>query len=296
MPSDKPDYLTVRELAELLRVKERKVYDLAANDQIPHTRAMGKLLFPRHSVEAWLARHSSGLAAATAPGAAAVFAGSHDPLLDWALRESRCGIATFFDGSLDGLERMARGQAIAAGLHLHEPERNDWNRRHVEERLAGAPVVLVEWGWRERGLIVAPGNPLGLAGLADLVGRRVIPRQPEAGSQLLFDELLRRDGLAADSIAISATPARSEADLAGAVAEGKADAGFGLAALAAQFKLGFVPVIRERFDILVDRRAYFEPAFQSFVAFWRTDAFAAKALDLGGYDLSDLGRVRYNGA
>ena len=190
---------------------------------------------------------------------------------------------------------MAQGEAIAAGLHLHEPEQGDWNRRHVEQRLVRAPVVLIEWAWRERGLIVAPGNPLGLKGLADLAGRRVIPRQPEAGSQLLFEELLRHDGLAAGSIETGATPARSEADLASAVAEDKADVGFGLAALAAQFKLGFVPVIRERFDILVERRAYFEPAFQRFAAFWRSDALSAKARDLSGYDLSDLGRVRYNG-
>ena len=97
------DYLTTKELAQLLRIKERKVYDLAASGAVPCSKAMGKLLFPRQAVEAWLARESSGLEAAVEEALPTVFLGSHDPLLEWALRESRCGIATYFDGSADGL-------------------------------------------------------------------------------------------------------------------------------------------------------------------------------------------------
>ena len=109
------ELLTTREVASLLRIKERKVYDLVASGEIPHVRVTGKLLFPRALLDAWLLRHSEAHAAPRAwPD---IVAGSHDPLLDWALRESGAGLATFFDGSLDGLERIARGDAIAAGLH-----------------------------------------------------------------------------------------------------------------------------------------------------------------------------------
>ena len=55
MPDSENAYLTTRELASLLRIKERKVYDLAASGQIPCSRAMGKLLFPRKAIEAWIA-------------------------------------------------------------------------------------------------------------------------------------------------------------------------------------------------------------------------------------------------
>ncbi|MEX0340492.1 MAG: helix-turn-helix domain-containing protein, partial [Arenibacterium sp.] len=48
------DYLTTRELADLLRIGERKVYDLAANGEVPCVRAVGKLLFPRAEITAWL--------------------------------------------------------------------------------------------------------------------------------------------------------------------------------------------------------------------------------------------------
>ena len=49
-------------------------------------------------------------------------AGSQDPLLEWAVRESRCGLALLMDGSENGLKRLADGQAVAAGAHLIDAE------------------------------------------------------------------------------------------------------------------------------------------------------------------------------
>src|SRR3546814_14732921 len=93
-----------------LRLKERKVYDLVAGGEIPVSRATGKLLFPRDLVQAWVRRRVEFRddAGPLLPRPT-VFAGSHDPLLDWALRESGSEIAHFFDGRLDGLRRLAAG-------------------------------------------------------------------------------------------------------------------------------------------------------------------------------------------
>jgi len=229
MPEGKPDFLTVRELAAFLRVKERKVYALAASGEIPCSRATGKLIFPRAAVEAWVSRHSSGAApAAAAVERPLVFVGSHDPLLDWALRESRSGLASFFDGSLDGLARLRSAQAVAAGVHLYEPAAEGWNRAHVEDELAGEPVVLLEWAWRDRGFIVAEGNPKKISAFRNLTGKRFVPRQAEAGSQVLFQSLLERERIGPASIDIVGPAARSESDVAAAISEGKADVGFGL--------------------------------------------------------------------
>jgi excisionase family DNA binding protein len=48
-----PEFLTTREVAALLRVKERKVYDLASAGQIPCRRITGKLLLPRSNPGSW---------------------------------------------------------------------------------------------------------------------------------------------------------------------------------------------------------------------------------------------------
>jgi len=103
MPQSETEYLTTRELAELLRIKERKVYDLAASGDVPCSRAMGKLLFRRREIDAWLARSRSGGVSTGTVQRPNVLLGSYEPILEWALRESRCGLATFLDGSLDGL-------------------------------------------------------------------------------------------------------------------------------------------------------------------------------------------------
>ncbi len=306
MAERRNEFLTTRELAALLRIKERKVYDLAASGSIPCSRAMGKLLFPRAAVDAWLARHGSGmegLGAGEGAGTGAgerpnVVLGSHDPLLDWALRESGSGLASFFDGSLDGLERFAQGEGIAAGLHVPAMgEGGDglgWNAEAVAERFSASPVVLVEWAWRARGFLVAPGQAGEIREIADLRGRRVVPRQAKAGSQILLEHLMTKAALSPDDVAFTA-PRRTETDAALAVLDGEAEVAFGLEGAARQFRLDFVPLVRERFDLLVARRAWFEPPWQRFLAFCGGDALGEKAEALGGYDLSGLFRVHFNG-
>ncbi|MEJ8575021.1 helix-turn-helix transcriptional regulator [Microbaculum marinum] len=292
-------YLTTKELADLLRVKERKVYELAAASEVPFTRVTGKLLFPRHLIEAWLARHTEVSGdLVSLPDPPAVAAGSHDPLLDWALRESRCGIATFFDGSLDGLERFGRREALFCGIHIGEPsaaaEGRQWNVGHVARRFPVMPVALVEWAWRERGLVVANGNPLDIRSVADVKGRRLVPRQAEAGAQHLLRSLLEDEGLSDGELDLTAA-ARTEHDVAISVLNGRADAGLGIACVAREYRLGFVPLMQERFDLLVWRRSWFEPALHTLIAFCRTQAFRDKAEELGGYDVSGFGTVHYNG-
>ena len=287
-----PDYLTTKELAALLRLSERKVYDLAANNEVPCTRVVGKLLFPRTEVLAWIAKNRSGPGIAVPP-LPNIFAGSHDPLLDWALRESASGLAAFYDGSHDGLMRVAERQAIGCGLHIREGD--GWNSGSVAMALADAPVVLVEFAKRQRGLIVETENPRNIQSISDIGDLRFARRQDSAASYRMFTDLASEAGIEAESLKGPKQPMRTEGDVAAAIAEGKADLGFGIAASAAQFRLGFVPLLTERYDLLVWRKEWFEPSFQAVLNFLRSDAFAARASELGGYDLCELGTVHFNG-
>jgi len=289
-----PEYLTTKELAELLRIKERKVYDLAASGEVPCSKAMGKLLFPRAAIDAWLQRHSFGLKDADTTPLPQVLLGSHDPLLEWALRESQCGIASFFDSSVDGLNRFVLRQGIAAGIHLYDCKRDEWNTHVIRERCGSMPVVLVHWAKRLRGLIVSEALKGVVTSIADLRGRRFAPRQAAAGAQILFVAMLDQAGLVLDDLDLTA-PLRSEADAALAVLEGKVDATFGLGALAAQYRLPFVPVTTERFELVMDRREWFEPPMQRLLGFCRGEAFARRAAELAGYDICEFGTVYFNG-
>ena len=291
-----PQFLTTKEVADLLRIKERKVYELATDGAIPVSRVTGKLLFPRDLVELWVQQHVEYLGGRESLREhPLVLAGSHDPLLEWALRESGSGIATFFDGSLDGVQRLAAGTALGAGLHVQDAETGDWNRDAVMRAMPGMPVVMIEWARRRQGIVLPDGNPAGVTGIGDLVGRSVIPRQPNAGSQLLFERLLEADGIEPGSLSYVEPAARSETDVALTIADGKADAGLAIEAVARQLRLAFVPLAEERYDLVVWRRDYFEQPMQRLLAFAKEPALARRAEELGGYDVSNLGVVHYNG-
>ncbi|WP_346894427.1 helix-turn-helix transcriptional regulator [uncultured Roseibium sp.] len=293
MLQDLPPYLTTRELADLIRVKERKVYDLAAAGEVPHSRATGKLLFPRDAVLAWIDR--AGDAADEGQERPAVVLGSHDLLLEWALRESGCGLASLFDGSLDGIERLARREGVAAGVHVPDNEDDDWNIEAVASQFAFKSVVLIEWAKRNRGFIVPAGNPARISSVADLAGKRLARRQQAAGTYVLLQKLVAEAGNNLEAALIDGPLVRDEREAAQAVFGGEADVAFGLESAAHQSRLDFVPVCIERFDLVVLRREYFEPAFQKLLGFARSEAFANKAGQLGGYDISDLGKVHFNG-
>lgn len=288
------EFLTTREVAALLRIKERKVYDLAGSGQLPCNKAMGKLLFPRAEIEAWLANSGSGGNSVTLRDRPNVLLGSHDPLLEWAMRESGSGLAAYFDGSGDGIERFDAGEGIAAGLHLLDCGTAEWNVRPVRERFAGQPVVLVEWAKRTRGLVLAAGNPYQVQSLTDAVRLRFADRQSGAGAQRLFEQLCEEAKITPGQVEVTAT-LRTETDAALAILEGKADFSFGLDALASQYSLSFVPLIEERYDLLIDRRAWFEPPMQTLWNFCRSDVFLSRAAEMKGYNMRNFGRVHFNG-
>ncbi|EEE37725.1 DNA-binding protein, excisionase family [Rhodobacteraceae bacterium KLH11] len=285
-------YLTTRELADLLRIGERKAYDLASSGEIPCVRAMGKLLFPKAEIIAWLNASRSGPQVAEPP-LPPIVAGSHDPLLDWALRESGSGLATYYDGSFDGLNRLADRSAQAAALHIHEPD--GFNSQTLRDLMGNAPVILYQIAQRQRGLLLAP-NISDISGFADLKDRRVILRQDSAASQRLFETELNQHGLSRDDLNTLPVCARTEEELATALRDGKAEAGFGLGALARPNGLRFVPTHSERLDLAVWRRAFFDPPMQTLTQFLHSSRFSERATELGGYDLAHLGQIHYNGA
>lgn len=287
------EYLTVKELADLLRLKERKIYDLASSGTVPCSKATGKLLFPAAEIRAWIERAKSGGVAGSPSGSRPpIILGSHDPLLDWAVRQSRCGLASYYDGSLDGLDRFVRGEGIAAGVHIHDAASDKWNVPAVSKSAVDQNAVLIAFAKRRRGLVYR-ADGAGPSGLSDLVGKRIVPRQPESGTDTLFRELARKSDIDVSQLDFTDL-ARTEDEAVEAVRRGEADTAFGLEAVARSYGLDFLPVIEEEFALLLDRKAWFEAPMQKLIAFCGTKQFADRAQAYGGYDVEDLGKVFWN--
>ncbi|MEZ5726822.1 MAG: substrate-binding domain-containing protein [Burkholderiaceae bacterium] len=157
-------------------------------------------------------------------------------------------------------------------------------------------MVALHWARREQGLLLAPGNPLGIGGLSDLTRRgcRVALRQAGAGSSLLFARLMRLAGVGFAALSPIEPRASSESDMAAMIADDFADAGFGIRSAAVAARLEFIPLAWESVDLAMWRRQAFEPGLQALLAFCRGPRFAERARRLGGYDVSGHGRVVFN--
>ena len=291
------DYLTTEEAAAYLKLKERKLYDLAASGEVPCSKVTGKWLFPRAALDRWIASGlavPSGFSHATPPP---IVGGSHDPLLEWVLRHSGSGLALLSEGSSAGLGRLAAGEAAIAAIHLHGAGDDDANVSAVAALPGLHDAVVVGFARREQGLVVAAGNPLGLDGLASAarLGARFGARQAGAGARLLMDLQLARADLSAERLSVHASMFATGHDLAVAVRLGEIDCGLATRAVAAANGLSFVPLAVERFDLAMRRRTYFEPGPQKVFAAMRTAEFASRATLFEGYDVSEAGAIRFNG-
>ena len=284
------DYFTTDELAEFLRVKPRKIYDLVSKEEVPFSRVMGKLLFSKEEVANWIAGNNNTVENKNyLPD---VILGSHDPLLEHAIKKSGSGIALSFDGSKKGLERFKLNQGIASGLHIYDFSSKKWNIPSVEKYLNDKDFVLMEWAKRERGLIFQPHNKPKKS-ITDFKGLRLVTRQPGSGADNYLKNLLKSENLNLSDF-VKTEIVYSEIDAVSLVLSEQADVTLGIASEAEKYKLKFIPVVEERFDLVIDRFSWFEVPFQKLLQFSKTTEFFDIASRLKGYNIKDLGMIHFN--
>jgi putative molybdopterin biosynthesis protein len=294
------EFLTTSEAAEYLRLGERKLYELVTAGAIPCSKVTGKWLFPRHELDLWvlsgLARPAGMIAADPPP----IVGGSQDDLLEWALRESGSGLASLTEGTARGVDRLQRGEVIAAAVHFHSPaisegSGDDANLAAVRAMPGLHDAVLVGVVRREQGLLLAPGNPKDLHTLADVLasGAKMAVRQSGAGAQMLLEVLLTRAGAGPKQLDRLDPPCLTGPDLAAAIRAGKADCGIATRAAARSAGLDFVPLLSEHFDLLMRQRSYFQPSMQALIGFLGERRLKQRAAELSGYDPSPAGQIRF---
>jgi putative molybdopterin biosynthesis protein len=223
--------------------------------------------------------------------------GSHDLVLDLAASKVRAAdpgatLASSNVGSLGGLVALRDGLCHIAGSHLLDPDTGAYTLPYVDRVLGDRDVAVIRLVHREQGLIVAPGNPLGLAGIDDLArpGVRYVNRQRGAGTRVLLDHELRRRGIAADAVSGYAREEHTHLAVAATIAAGRADTGMGVLAAARAFGLDFVPVTREPYDLVLAAETLDDPVTGVLWTLLADPAFRAAVEALGGYDTGEMGR------
>ena len=187
--------------------------------------------------------------------------------------------------------------SIAAAMHLHalEAPEADANLAAVVGRSDLQDAVLVAFCRREQGLLLAPGNPLKIRSIDDVITKRarIALRPKGAGAQLLLLSLLHRAKAAFDTLVSVSPVCPTGPDIAQAIRAGRADTGIATRSVANSAGLDFAPVVWEPFDLLMRQRDYFHPPMQALIRFLQSEELAARAREMGGFDLSPAGTVRF---
>ena len=223
--------------------------------------------------------------------------GSHDVAIDLLAGElagHRIELVSANVGSIAGLVALASGAAHLAGTHVLDPETRAYNDRAVRRYGPVESVALVRFAEREQGLIVARGNPLALFTIADLAerGARYINRQRDAGTRLLFDDLLKRAGVPNAAIVGYERIEFSHLAVAALVAEGSADCGLGIRAAALALGCDFVSLAFEPYDLALRERDLADPRIARTIETIASPGLRAQIERLGGYDTQNAGLVR----
>ena len=225
-----------------------------------------------------------------------VHIGSHDLCLDLLaqhLAESGRHFKSANAGSLGGLLALQRGEAHLAGTHLLDPATGTYNSSYVRQYLPNEPVVLVTLVHREQGLIVAPGNPAGITGLADLsrADVRFVNRQRGAGTRILLDYHLNRLGILPEQVQGYRREEFTHLAVAVAVKSGAAECGLGIAAAARALDLDFIPLEKERYDLVIPVRHYESELLRPLLELLRGPDFRRIISELPGYDATEMGTI-----
>ncbi len=228
-----------------------------------------------------------------------VMIGSHDPLLDEVCDLLHASDPTLFMssthvGSMGGIMAVRRGETHAAGIHLLNETDGTYNTAYLKRYFPQGGVRLVECVGRTQGLMITPGNPKNIQGIADLTqpGLRYVNRQKGSGTRILIDYLCRKEGIDTAGIYGYDREEFTHTSVAAQIASGTADAGMGIYSAAKLYDLDFVPVCMEQYDLLIPDTVWDTEVVQRLIGVLKSDAFRARIEALGGYEVKAPGTVR----
>jgi putative molybdopterin biosynthesis protein len=224
--------------------------------------------------------------------------GSHDPsldLLDYHLRRRYpdLSLSSIHVGSLSGLRALKEGFCHLAGSHLLQ-EDGEYNIGYVKQLFGAEEMAAVCLARREQGFMVAPGNPKQIGSWKDLTRPEVrfINRQRGAGTRVLTDFELQKAGIEAGEIAGYEREVYTHLAVAAAVKSTEADVGVGVLAAAKALGLDFVPLAKERYELILRRREMDSDKIRALFSVLSSEGFKAELTALGGYDITKTGETR----
>jgi putative molybdopterin biosynthesis protein len=300
------EMMNTKEVAQYLGIHEKQVYALIKSKRIPSTRVTGKWIFPRKLIDEWIELNTQkGLGQAKEKSkrieGALLASGSNDPILDMLQTYMRQSYPEFYifssnTGSTDGMKALNRGYTDLAWSHLFDPKSGEYNIPFLPTYLPDVKVVVVNLFYRDLGFLVAPKNPFHIRGFDDLTQKRVrfINRQKGSGTRVLLDHHLKKLRISSSAIEGYEREVYTHFEVGLSVLSKEADVGIGTIVVSKLLGLGFVPITRESFDMLMDQSTFFKKGIQALIEVLNSREFRSRVEGLGSYDFKNSGKILYS--
>lgn len=244
----------------------------------------------------WRERRARPAEAAVARKGEIRFSGSHDLAVELLVSQllslyPETNMGTSFVGSLAGLMALESGEADIAGAHLMDAETGEFNIPFVKRLMPNETVIIINLVQRVQGLMVAAGNPREITSFDDLkrAGIIFVNRQKGSGTRILLDSRLLNAGIPAAGIRGYRREEKTHVAVATLIAEGQADVGLGAESAARAVGLDFIPVLKERYDLVALKENFDRLRLERVLDVLRGESFRKMLGSLPGYDLSETG-------
>lgn len=298
------DLLTAQEAADYLKLKKATVYEMVKRGELPSVKVGKRLRISRAALEALAgtARSEAGRMDRPERGRSrsSIVLCGQDPSLDLianavtAQPGNGSVVLRSYAGSYNSLNMLYQGRVDIATAHLWDEESRSYNLPYLRKLLPGLEIQAVRLFGRTMGMYVQAGNPKGITGLDDLRRRdiRLVNRERGSGTRVFLDEKRKALGISVRHLSGYGREETTHMTVAGAVARGEGDLGFGAEAAARQVQgVAFLPLQLEWYDMVLLRERREERPFQAVMDYVCSQAFQRELDQTGAYDLSQTGRV-----
>lgn len=303
--------LSTQEVADILHVSKSTIYELIRREEINSYKIGRKVRFTQDDVDAYIARSrheqstrpvqrvevTSTLLNPEDTDKTGLIISGQDVLLDILasyMRQKGANASRCYLSGFEGLLSLYQEKVNAAACHLYSGSGTDYNVPYVSALMPGINACVINLSYRMQGFYVKAGNPLKIRTWQDLTRRdvRIINRRPGSASRILLDVKLKELGI--DPLTINGynNIMASHLTLAEAIASGEADVGIGTERVSKKLEgLEFVPLMRERFDLVVRKEIMNTPEMETLMSILSSEAFRKEISGISGNDYSDLGRI-----
>lgn len=288
---------TPDEIAKIFKISKHTVYELIKRGELQAFKVGNKMRIDKSEVERFKnvdtssrLEHSLSLQ----------IAGSHDFLIEHLIKyvtkqADFISLQPTYIGSLEGLMMLYRGSCDVAAIHLLDPSSGEYNLPFIKLFFVHEPLTVIRLASREQGFIIAKGNPKGIHHFHDLTRKDItfVNRQKGSGTRFLLDSSLAKEDIAPSSIKGYDNEEWNHLSTASYISRGIADAALGIRSAAEQLGLDFIPVTKEKFDLVLRWSKKNEDALQHLLDVIQLTNFKESISTLKGYNTEEFGNIIY---